>query len=67
MQTLCNFGTIRQIRARLVSEGYEVSEYALRQWVKNGLIPAVYSGKKAYLRYDNVLVVLNGSDTERPA
>lgn len=61
------FGSIRQIHSRLVSEGYEISEYFLRQLVKDGLIPAVYSGKKAYLKYDAVLAVLNGEKADEPA
>ncbi|MBR2132560.1 MAG: hypothetical protein IJ955_08535 [Oscillospiraceae bacterium] len=52
-------GTIRQIHRRLVQEGYGVSEYALRQWVKMGELPAVYAGNKALISYDNVLTLLS--------
>ena len=67
MNTSCNFGSIRQIHARLVSEGYSISEYFLRQLVKENRVAAVYSGTKAYLRYDNVLAALNGDETNKPA
>lgn len=61
------FGSIRQIHDRLIAEGFNVSEYALRRWIKDGKIRAVYSGSKAYLRYDAVLAVLNGEKIEQPA
>lgn len=51
-------GTIRQIQQRLVREGYQVSECALRRWVKQGLLPAAYSGTKALISYDRVLEIL---------
>lgn len=55
----CAFGSIREIHRRLVSEGIHISEYALRSWVKSGVIPAKYSGKKAFLLYSDVLTFLN--------
>lgn len=54
----CNVGTVRQIRKRLVEEGFQVSEYALRRWIKNGTLPAVYSGKKALVSYQRVLEII---------
>lgn len=54
----CVFGSLRQIQRQLVSEGVNVSEYALRTWVKNGKIPVKYSGKKALLLYSDVLAFL---------
>ncbi len=54
----CKVGTIRQIHQRLVQEGYQVSKYALRKWIKNGLLPAVFSGSKALISYDRVLELL---------
>ena len=53
-------GTIRQIHRRLVEEGYHVSEYALRQWVRSGQVPAVHSGITAYINYDMVIALLTG-------
>ncbi len=57
----CKVGSIRQIHMRLISEGYNVSEHALRMWVKNGVIPAVFTGHKALIAYDNVVEVLRGT------
>lgn len=54
-------GTIRQIHRALTQNGYYVSEHALRQWVRSGQIPAVYSGKTAYITYEKVVAYL-GSD-----
>ncbi len=51
-------GTIRQILRELRKNGFHVSEYALRQWVRSGSIPAVYSGSTAYIAYDAVVAFL---------
>lgn len=50
----CKIGSIREIRRCLNGEGIQVSEYALRKWVKSGFIPAVYSGTKAIISYEKV-------------
>ncbi len=57
----CQVGSIRQIHMRLISEGYNISEHALRIWVKNGVIPAIFTGHKALIAYDNVVEVLRGT------
>lgn len=58
----CQTGTIREIYERLVAEGHNVCKNTLRTWVKRGIVPAAYVGKKAYIVYDNVLNVLeNGT------
>ncbi len=57
----CQVGSIRQIHMRLISEGYNVSEHALRIWVKRGIIPAVFTGHKALIAFDNVIKVLQGT------
>lgn len=57
----CKVGSVRQIHRRLVENGYYVSEYALRSWVRNGDIPAKYSGKKALILYSDVLTFLNNA------
>lgn len=51
----CKVGTIREIHRCLVRDGYKISEYALRQWVKEGKLPAVYTGNKALIKYEQVL------------
>lgn len=53
-------GTIREIHQRLVENGFLVSEYALRQWIKLGVLPAAFSGKKALISYANVIKLLEG-------
>lgn len=58
---LCQVGTIREIHHRLIQEGYRVSECALRKWVKEGVLPAVYAGNKALVAYDRVLEILVGA------
>lgn len=52
-------GTIRQVHRYLVNSGYHVSEYAIRRWVKQGMIPAAYSGSTAYISVSNVRRILD--------
>lgn len=55
-------GTIAQTHEQLVLDGYCVSVNTLRAWVKQGILPAAYNGKKAYISYDNVIAILeNGT------
>lgn len=57
-------GTIRQVHRYLTSSGCHVSEYAIRRWIKQGVIPAAYSGSTAYISVSNVRRVLdNGTPT----
>lgn len=58
-------GTIRQVHRHLTSTGYNVSEYAIRRWVKLGIIPAAFSGRTAYINVANVQRVLE-SGTRMP-
>lgn len=55
---VCNVGPIRKIHARLIEDGYHVSDYALRLWIKQGRIPAIYTGNKALISYESVLSLL---------
>ncbi len=52
-------GTIRQVHRHLIDTGYHVSEYAIRRWVKLGLVPAAYSGSTAYISVSNVRRILD--------
>lgn len=52
-------GTIREVHRYLASTGYKVSEYALRRWIKQGLIPAAFSGHTAYVSVSNVKRILD--------
>ena len=51
MENLC---TIRETAKRLKGDGLPVAEYALRQWVKTGLVPSVPCGQKKLLFYPAV-------------
>lgn len=46
--------TIRATAKRLEEEGNPVGEYALRRWVKNGLIRSIQTGNKALVNYQEV-------------
>lgn len=59
-------GTIRQIHQQLLQNGYHVSECALRKWVKEGRLPAVYTGNKALISYSKVLKILEGFPSADP-
>ncbi len=63
MECNCKVGTIRQVHRQLLDNGYQVSECALRKWVKQGILPAVYSGSKALISYDRVIEFLDTSPT----
>ena len=63
----CQVGTIRQIHRRLNDEGFLISEYTLRQWVKTRVLPAVFVGSKALISYTNVLKVLEQDLPPTPA
>ena len=45
---------------KAAAQELNISEYALRRWVKQGLVPAVYSGKKALVNIDKVIAFLGG-------
>lgn len=54
MNSAVQVGTIREVQQRLADEGFRISCYAIRRWVKSGTIPAVYTGKKALISYSSV-------------
>ncbi len=60
-------GTIREIQARLTAEGFHISTYALRMWIKDGTLPAIYAGTKALISYTVVVELLKGRVTVPPA
>lgn len=57
--------SIRETCARLRAEGMPVPESALRRWVKEGLIPAMSSGRRIFLYYPNVVEVLQKGMVQR--
>ncbi len=56
--------SIRQTVAALREDGIAISENALRRWVKEGQLPALYSGSRAYLWYPNVITFLQQGSVE---
>lgn len=62
--------TIRQAAARAKNDGLGVSEYAIRQWVRLGVLPVRKAGSKHLLSYSNLVSYLrceNGQDNLPPA
>ena len=55
---MLHVGTIREICKQLNENGYHISEYTLRLWVKNAVIPAVFTGSRALISYDAVCRVM---------
>lgn len=47
--------SINETLKRARAEGIPLPETALRRWVKNGEIPAVYAGRKCLLFWPNVV------------
>ena len=60
-----DLGGIRDTCKRLKEEGMPVPESALRRWVKEGLIPAMSSGRRIFLYYPNVVEVLQKGMVQR--
>lgn len=60
-------GTVTQIHRQLNADGHRVSENTIRTWVKQGILPAAYCGKKAYVSYENVVRILTNGTNASPA
>lgn len=57
--------TIREAARRSKSEGMPVSEYTLRKWIRQGVIPTRKAGTKVLVFYPNLVSYLrceNGQD-----
>ena len=57
--------TVRGTVQRSKAEGIPISEYALRTWIKQGLIPVRYAGSKVLIFWPNVrnfITCANGGD-----
>ena len=62
--------TVRQAVERSRQDGFPVSEYTLRQWIKTGVIPIRKAGNKALIFYPNLLRYIrreDGKDNPVPA
>lgn len=55
--------TINEALKRAQAEGIPLLETALRRWVKNGQIPAVYAGKKALIFWPNLVKFVCGGES----
>lgn len=61
--------TIREAVQRTKADGIPVSEYALRQWIRLGVLPVRKAGTKNLLSYSNLVSYLrceNGQDNQPP-
>ena len=54
--------SIRQTVKRACQEGYHISEYSLRKWVRSGAIPVRRAGNKILIYYPNIILFLQGRD-----
>ena len=62
-----NMATINQTLRRAKEEGLGISETALRRWVKEGQIHAVFAGKKALIYWPTLMKFLCGEDMDSKA
>ena len=65
-----NVVTVREAVKRAKQDGFPVSEYTLRQWIRTGAIPVRKAGTKILLFYPNLLRYLqceDGGDNLKPA
>lgn len=53
--------TVREAVCRAKSEGYPVSEYSLRIWIRSGEVPSRNAGRKILLYYPNLIDYLTFS------
>ena len=54
--------TVRQAVERSKQDGFPVSEYTLRRWIKTGVIPIRKAGNKALIFYPNLLRYIRCED-----
>lgn len=57
-----NVVTVREAVKRAKQDGFPVSEYTLRQWVRAGLIPVRKAGTKILIFYPNLVRYLQCED-----
>ncbi len=65
--------TVAETHRRLLAEGHNISENALRGFIRQGILPAVKIGRKSLLYYPNVIKLLTEGnnhvtpDDDRPS
>lgn len=57
-----NMVTVREAVKRVNADGYPISEYTLRQWIKMGVIPVRQAGRKILIFYPNLVSYLRCED-----
>ena len=62
MSQYTDVATINQTVARAKHEGLGIPETALRRWVHDGSVPAVYVGKKALIYWPALIAFLAGGN-----
>ena len=55
--------TVAETHRRLLAEGHNISENALRGFIRQGILPAVKIGRKSLLYYPNVVKLLTEGNT----
>ena len=62
-EIICNQKPLPRMRGiKQAAHELQIPEYALRRWVKRGLVPAVYTGRKALVNLDIVADFLRGGE-----
>lgn len=59
---MANVCTVREAVQRAKQDGFPVSEYTLRQWIRCGVIPVRKAGTKILLFYPNLVRYLQCED-----
>lgn len=59
---MANVVTVREAVKRAKDEGFPVSEYTLRQWIRYGAIPVRQAGTKILIFYPNLVRYLQCED-----
>ena len=54
--------TVREAVKRAKEDGFPVSEYTLRQWIRTGVIPVRNAGTKILIFYPNLVRYLRCED-----
>lgn len=54
--------TVRQAVQRAKNDGFPVSEYTLRMWIKTGAVPVRKAGAKLLIFYPNLVRYLQCAD-----
>lgn len=57
-----NVVTVREAVKRAKQDGFPISEYTLRQWIRTGAIPVRKAGTKQLIFYPNLVRYLQCED-----